>query len=285
MFSNFFKTVLLLTLMAGLFLFVGYLIGGEIGLIFAFVVSLLFNFFSYFFSHKIVLLTYGAKPLSEAEAPRLYAILAELSQTAGIPKPPLYIVENNSPNAFATGRNPKNAVVCVTSGLVELLNEDEIKGVLGHELAHIYNRDILLATIVASFASAIMMLANMARWVAFFGGSSRDRRDGGNPIGLIALLITAILAPLAAILIQAAISRQREYLADATGAKFAGTPTGLANALRKLFAASRKIPLEASPATSHMFIVKPFSGEALFNLFSTHPPIEKRIERLMENRG
>lgn len=284
MFSNFFKTFLLLTLMAGLFLFVGYIIGGEIGLVFAFVVSLLFNFFSYFFSHKIVLMSYGAKPLSESEAPRLHAILAELSQSAGIPKPPLYIVENDSPNAFATGRNPKNAVVCVTSGLVGLLNEEEIKGVLGHELAHIYNRDILLATIVASFASAIMMLANMARWVAFFGGS-RDRNRGGNPIGLIALLITAILAPLAAILIQAAISRQREYLADATGAKFAGNPMGLANALRKLFAASRRIPLEASPATSHMFIVKPFSGETLLNLFSTHPPIEKRIERLTENRG
>ncbi|NMB99519.1 MAG: zinc metalloprotease HtpX [Thermoanaerobaculaceae bacterium] len=284
MFSNFFKTFLLLTLMAGLFLFVGYIIGGEIGLVFAFVVSLLFNFFSYFFSHKIVLMSYGAKPLSESEAPRLHAILAELSQSAGIPKPPLYIVENDSPNAFATGRNPKNAVVCVTSGLVGLLNEEEIKGVLGHELAHIYNRDIFLATIVASFASAIMMLANMARWVAFFGGS-RDRNRGGNPIGLIALLITAILAPLAAILIQAAISRQREYLADATGAKFAGNPMGLANALRKLFAASRRIPLEASPATSHMFIVKPFTGETLLNLFSTHPPIEKRIERLTENRG
>lgn len=284
MFGNFFKTFLLLTLMAGLFLFVGYIIGGEIGLFFAFVVSLLFNFFSYFFSHKIVLLSYGAKPLSESEAPRLHAILAELSQSAGIPKPPLYIVKNDSPNAFATGRNPKNAVVCVTSGLVGLLNEEEIKGVLGHELAHIYNRDILLATIVASFASAIMMLANMARWVAFFGGS-RDRDRGGNPIGLIALLITAILAPLSAILIQAAISRQREYLADATGAKFAGNPMGLANALRKLFAASRRIPLEASPATSHMFIVKPFTGETLLNLFSTHPPIEKRIERLTENRG
>lgn len=285
MFGNFFKTFLLLSLMAGLFLFVGYLIGGEVGLIFAFGLSLLFNFFSYFFSHKIVLFSYGAKPLSESEAPRLHAILAELSQSAGIPKPPLYIVDNSSPNAFATGRNPKNAVVCVTSGLVDLLNEEEIKGVLGHELAHISNRDILLATIVASFASAIMMLANMARWVAFFGGSSRDRRDGGNPIGLIALLVTAILAPLAAILIQAAISRQREYLADKKGAKFAGTPAGLANALRKLYAASRKIPLKASPATSHMFIVKPFSGESLLNLFSTHPPIEKRIEKLMESRG
>lgn len=286
MFGNFFKTVLLLTFMAALFLVVGYLIGGEAGVILAFIVSLAFNFFSYFFSHKIVLFSYGAKPLSETEAPRLHAILAELSQSAGIPKPPLYLVDNPSPNAFATGRNPKNAVVCVTSGLVDLLNEDEIKGVLGHELAHIKNRDILLATIVASFASAIMMLSNMARWVAFMGGSSRNSREGGgNPIGLVALLITAILAPLAAILIQAAISRQREYLADSTGAKFAGNPYGLANALRKLFAASKRIPLEASPATSHMFIVKPFSGESLMNLFSTHPPIEKRIERLIGDRG
>ncbi len=285
MFGNFFKTFILLTFMAALFLVVGYLIGGEAGLVFAFLVSLGFNFFSYFFSHKIVLFSYGAKPLSEAEAPRLHAVLAELSQSAGIPKPPLYLVDNPSPNAFATGRNPKNAVVCVTSGLIDLLNEDEIKGVLGHELAHIKNRDILLATIVASFASAIMMLANMAKWVAFFGGSSRNRENGGNPIGVIALLVTAILAPIAAILIQAAISRQREYLADSTGAKFAGTPNGLANALRKLYAASRRIPLDASPATSHMFIVKPFSGESLLNLFSTHPPIEKRIERLVGDRG
>lgn len=280
MFGNFFKTFLLLTLMAALFLFVGYTIGGEAGMVMAFLFSLLLNFISYFFSHKIVLFSYGAKELSESEAPRLHAILAELSSRAEIPKPPLYIVNEASPNAFATGRNPKNGVVCVTSGLVELLNEEEIKGVLGHELSHIKNRDILLATIVASFASAIMFLANMARWVAFFGGA-RDRDRSANPVGLIALLITAILAPIAAILIQAAISRQREYLADASGANLAGTPTGLANALRKLYAASRKIPLEASPATSHMFIVKPFSGESFLNLFSTHPPIEKRIERLV----
>ncbi len=281
MFGNFFKTFLLLTLMACLFLFVGYLIGGEGGLIIAFLFSIIFNFFTYFFSHKIVLMSYHAKPLSEAEAPRLHAILAELSQAAGIPKPPLYLVNDPSPNAFATGRNPKNAVVCVTSGLTEILNEDEIKGVLGHELGHIKNRDILLATIVASFASAIMFLANMAKWAAIFGGGSRDDERGGNAVGLVALLVTAILAPIAALLIQAAISRQREYQADATGANLAGTPMGLANALKKLSYASKRIPLEASPATSHLFIVKPFSGQTIFNLFSTHPPIEKRIERLV----
>lgn len=280
MFGNIFKTFILLTLMAALFLFVGYLIGGEGGLIFAFFFSLIFNFFTYFFSHRIVLLAYGAKPLSEAEAPRLHAILEELSERANIPKPPLYVVEQDSPNAFATGRNPKNAVVCVTSGLLELLNEDEIKGVLAHEISHIVHRDILLGTIVASFASAIMMLANMARWIAFFGmGDDRERR--GNPIQMIALIVMAILAPIAAILIQAAISRQREYMADAKGAQFAGNPYGLANALKKLHVASQRIPLSASPSTAHMFIVKPSTSEFIMNLFSTHPPIQKRIERLI----
>ena len=280
MFGNWLKTALLLTLMAGLFLVIGFVIGGPFGLVLAFVFSLVFNLITYFFSHKIVLMSYGAKPLSEAEAPRLHAILAQLAQAAGIPIPPLYVVQDNSPNAFATGRNPEHAVVCVTSGLTELLNEEEIKGVLGHELGHIVNRDILLATIVASFASAIMFLANMAKWAAIFGGGSRDDREGGGG-GMIGLLATAILAPLAAILIQAAISRQREYGADAKGAQLAGTPNGLANALRKLELASKKIPLEASPSTAHLFIVKPFSGSVLFSIFSTHPPIEKRIERLL----
>jgi heat shock protein HtpX len=285
MFGNWIKTVLMLTAMAALFLLVGMLLGGPVGLVIAFVFSLVFNLFSYFFSHKIVLMSYGAKPLTESEAPRLHAVLAELSQVAGIPKPPLYIMQQNAPNAFATGRNPKNAVVCVTSGLTELLNEEEIKGVLAHELGHIVNRDILLATIVASFASAIMFIANMAKWTAIFGGGSRDDREGGGGLGIIGLLATIILAPLAAVLIQTAISRSREYGADAKGAQLAGSPNGLANALRKLFAASRKIPLQAGPATSHMFIVKPFSGDVIMNLFSTHPPLEKRIEKLMGNRG
>lgn len=280
MFGNWMKTAFLLTAMAALFMIVGYLLGGAGGMAIAFVIALCMNFVSYFFSDKIVVKSYGAQPLSESQAPRLHAILAELSAAAGIPKPPLYMMQQNAPNAFATGRNPKHALVCVTSGLAELLNEEEIKGVIAHEIAHIANRDILLQTIVASFASAIMFLAQMARWTAMMGGG-RDREGRGGGINLIAMLVAVILAPIAAMLIQMAISRSREYGADATGAKFAGTPNGLANALRKLFAASRQIPLNAGPATAHMFIVKPFTGDVLLNLFSTHPPLEKRIERLL----
>jgi heat shock protein HtpX len=281
MFGNWIKTVFLLTAMAALLLIVGTLVGGPAGLVIAFVISLVFNLVTYFFSSKIVLMSYGAKPLSESEAPRIHAVLAELSQVAGIPKPPLYMMQENAPNAFATGRNPQNAVVCVTSGLTELLNEEEIKGVLAHELGHIVNRDILLATIVASFASAVMFLANMAKWAAFFGGGSRDDREGGGGLSIIGLLATVILAPVAAMLIQMAISRSREYGADAKGAQLAGTPNGLANALRKLFAASKRIPLQASPSTAHMFIVQPFTGSFIMSLFSTHPPLEKRIEKLL----
>lgn len=280
MFGNWAKTAFLLTAMAALFMIVGYLLGGPFGMILAFGFALLTNFVSYFFSDKIVVMSYGAKSLSESEAPRLHAILAELSAAAGIPKPPLYMMQQSAPNAFATGRDPKHALVCVTSGLAELLNEDEIKGVIAHEIAHIVNRDILLQTIVASFASAIMFLAQMARWTAMLGGG-RDREGRGGGINIIAMLVAVILAPIAAMLIQMAISRSREYGADATGAKLAGTPDGLANALRKLFAASKRIPLNAGPATAHMFIVKPFTGDVLLNLFSTHPPLERRIERLL----
>ncbi len=280
MFGNWAKTAFLLTAMAALFMIVGYLLGGPFGMVIAFGFALLTNFISYFFSDKIVVMSYGAKPLSESEAPRLHAILAELSAAAGIPKPPLYMMQQSAPNAFATGRDPKHALVCVTSGLAELLNEEETKGVIAHEIAHIVNRDILLQTIVASFASAIMFLAQMARWTAMLGGG-RDREGRGGGINIIAMLVAVVLAPIAAMLIQMAISRSREYGADSTGARLAGTPDGLANALRKLFAASKRIPLNAGPATAHMFIVKPFTGDVLLNLFSTHPPLEKRIERLL----
>ncbi len=278
---NWFKTMLLFVALAAILMTVGGVVAGRQGLIIALVLSIGINFFSYWFSDKIVLASYGAKPLGEAEAPRAHAVLAQLSQAAGIPKPPLYHTPESSPNAFATGRDPHHAVVCVTDGLLELLDEEELKGVLGHELAHVKHRDILIGTVAASIASTIMFIASMARWAAIFGGGGRDR-DGFNPIGL---LVSAIVAPLAAMLIQMAISRSREYGADEAGAQFAGNPYGLANALKKLQTVSARIPLKASPSTAHMFIVKPFTGGGIFSLFATHPPLEKRIARLMEMRG
>ncbi len=282
--ANWFKTMLLFVALAAVLMLVGGAVAGRQGLIIALVISIGINFFSYWFSDKIVLASYRAKPLSEAEAPRAHAVLAQLSQAAGIPKPPLYHTPESSPNAFATGRDPQHAVVCVTDGILDLLDEEELKGVLGHELAHVKHRDILIGTVAASIASTIMFIASMARWAAIFGGfgGGRDREGGGNPI---ALLVAAVVAPLAALLIQMAISRSREYGADESGAQFAGNPYGLANALKKLQTVSARIPLKASPATAHMFIVKPFTGGGMFNLFATHPPIEKRIARLMDMRG
>jgi len=280
---NWFKTMLLFVALAAILMTVGGAVAGRQGLIIALVLSIGINFFSYWFSDKIVLASYGAKPLGEAEAPRAHAVLAQLSQAAGIPKPPLYHTPESSPNAFATGRDPHHAVVCVTDGLLELLDEEELKGVLGHELAHVKHRDILIGTVAASIASTIMFIASMARWAAIFGGGGGGRdRDGVNPIGL---LVAAVVAPLAAMLIQMAISRSREYGADEAGAQFAGNPYGLANALKKLQTVSARIPLKASPSTAHMFIVKPFTGGGIFSLFATHPPLEKRIARLMEMRG
>jgi len=280
---NWFKTMLLFVALAAVLMVVGGAVAGRQGLIIALVLSIGINFFSYWFSDKIVLASYGAKPLGEAEAPRVHAVLAQLCQAAGIPKPPIYHTPESSPNAFATGRDPHHAVVCVTDGLLDLLDEEELKGVLGHELAHVKNRDILIGTVAASIASTIMFIASMARWAAIFGGGSGGRdRDGVNPIGF---LVAAVVAPLAAMLIQMAISRSREYGADEAGAQFAGNPYGLANALKKLQTASARIPLKASPSTAHMFIVKPFTGGGIFSLFATHPPIEKRIARLMEMRG
>ena len=231
----------------------------------------------------MVLARYRAVELTEAEAPRVHAVVAQLSQAAGIPKPKVFRIPDDSPNAFATGRDPQHAVVAVTDGILQLLDEEELKGVLGHELAHVQHRDILIGTVAASIASAVMFIASIARWGLIFGGygSSRDR-NGGTPL---ALLAAAIVAPIAALMIQMAISRSREFAADEAGARFAGNPFGLANALKKLQAMSMRIPLKATPATAHMFIVKPFSGGGIFGLFSTHPPLEKRIARLLERRG
>lgn len=244
----------------------------------ALIIAGIMNFMSYWYSDKIVLAMYRAKEASEEEAPRLHAMVAELTARANIPKPRIYLLPAQAPNAFATGRNPQHAAVAVTRGLMNLLNEEELKGVIAHELAHVRNRDILIGSIAATIAGAIMFLASMARFAAIFGGYGGRDRDTGNAF---ALLFMAIVAPIAALLIQMAISRSREYQADASGAQFAGNPIGLAQALEKLGKYSKKIPMNANPATSHMFIVRPLSGRSMFNLFSTHPPIEERIRRLL----
>ncbi len=275
--ANNVKTVLLLGLLTGLILFIGSF-WGQGGMTIALFMSILMNFGSYFFSDKIALSMYGAKPVSRDEAPRLYAMLEYLCSRSGVPMPKVYIIPEESPNAFATGRNPEHASVAVTQGALRLLDENELQGVLAHELSHVKNRDILISSVAATMAGIIMWVANMARFAAFFGGGSRDRDDGG---GALASLFTIIVAPFAALLIQMWISRTREYQADASGAETAGTPTGLASALQKLENYSKRIPMDASPSTAHMFIMHPFSGSSLMNLFSTHPPTQKRIERLL----
>jgi heat shock protein HtpX len=280
--GNWLKTMVLFVALAAVLMLIGGAVAGRTGIAVALLISLAINFFSYWFSDRMVLAAYHAKELSEAEAPRVHAIVAQLSQTAHIPKPKIYRIPDDSPNAFATGRNPQHAVVAVTDGIMQLLDEEELKGVLGHELGHVIHRDILIGTVAAAIASAIMFIASIARWGLIFGGYGGRNRDDGNPL---ALLVAALVAPLAALLIQMAISRSREYGADEEGARLAGNPYGLANALKKLQTASMRVPLQATPATAHMFIVKPFTGRSLMNLFSTHPPIEKRIARLMERRG
>jgi heat shock protein HtpX len=276
--TNYLKTALLLGAMTGLILVCGRLLGGDTGMILALVLAAAMNFGSYWFSDKIVLATYRARPVSESEAPRLHAMVDGLVARAGLPKPKLYVLPQQAPNAFATGRNPQHAAVAVTRGLLELMNQEEVEGVLAHELAHVKNRDILISSIAATIAGAITLLASFARWGAIFGGlGGRDDREGG----LFGLLAMAIFAPIAALVIQMAVSRSREYAADATGASIAGNPHGLARALEKLGAYSKRIPLDSSPATSHMFIVAPLSGRGLANLFSTHPPVAERIRRLL----
>ncbi|MFO7667712.1 MAG: zinc metalloprotease HtpX [Desulfobacterales bacterium] len=276
--GNNFKTVILLAVMTAFIVWVGQMMGGTSGMLIALVLAAGMNFFSYWFSDKIVLRMYKAREATPDEAPQVYETVKKLANRAGLPMPKIYIIPEESPNAFATGRNPEHAVVAVTEGLLKLMNREEVEGVLAHELAHIKNRDILIGSIAATLAGAIMVLANMARWAAIFGGSRRDSENGGG--GIIGLVVMSIMAPVAAMLIQMAISRSREYIADSTGAGFAGNPKGLAGALAKLGAYSGRLPMDASPSTAHMFIVNPLSGKSLMNLFSTHPPLEERISRL-----
>jgi heat shock protein HtpX len=277
------RTTLLLGALTGLIMWLGQWLGGSQGLVIAFVFAALMNLGSYWFSDKIVLAMYRAREVSEAEAPMLYRIVHNLAVRARMPMPRLYIIPSASPNAFATGRNPRHAAVAVTEGILQLMNERELTGVLAHELAHVQNRDILISSIAATLAGVIMMVADMARWAAFFGGVQRDERDNGG--GVVGLLAMSILAPIAAVIIQMAISRTREYEADASGARMSGDPLGLASALSKLGVASERIPLDASPQTAHLFIVNPLSGRSLVQLFSTHPPLEERIARLRRMAG
>ena len=278
--GNQIKTVMLMTAMTVLFVWIGRIIGGQAGMVLAFGFAAVMNFFSYWYSDKIVLKRYHAKEVSQMEEPELYGIVQELSVAAGIPMPKIYIVPESSPNAFATGRNPDHAAVAVTEGILRILDRNELKGVLGHELAHVVHRDILIGTVAAVFAGAIMVLASIARWGAIFGGFGGSNDDDG---GIFGLLIAMFIAPLAAMIIQMGISRSREYLADAGGAKFSGNPLYLANALRKLDGISRQVPLRrATPQTAHMFIVNPFAGKRISSLFATHPSTEDRIRRLEE---
>jgi heat shock protein HtpX len=277
--TNVLRTTVLLAALTALFLVIGGAIGGNQGLFIAFVFALLMNFASYWFSDKIVLSMYGAREVSLNEAPDLYRLVQRLAQRAGIPMPRVYIIPSDAPNAFATGRNPQHGAVAVTEGILRMLDTDELAGVLAHELGHIRNRDTLIMTVAATLAGAITMLAHMAQWGAIFGFGRRDEEDSGGG-GILGLLFMAILAPIAATLIQLAISRSREYFADSTGAAVAGSPSGLARALEKLHYASQRLPLDANPATAHLFIVNPLTGGSLVNLFSTHPPIEERIRRL-----
>jgi heat shock protein HtpX len=270
--SNGLKTALLLGVLSAIFLFLGEAIAGADGLALGFFIAVVVNFGSYWFSDKIVLAMYRAKPVGPGH--RLYDLVADLAQRGGLPMPRVYVIPEPSPNAFATGRNRQHAAVAATEGILQLLDDQELAGVVAHELAHVKNRDILISSVAATLAAAIMMVARIAM---FFGGS-RDDRQGQNPV---AFLATVVLAPVAAMLIQTAISRSREFGADAGGAAIAGTPSGLVSALRKLESGSKAVPLDANPATAHMFIIKPFSASGLLSLFSTHPPTEQRIQALM----
>jgi heat shock protein HtpX len=276
---NQFKTFALMAGLTALFVVIGNALGGQTGMFIAFGLAMAMNFFSYWFSDKIVLKMYGANEVSESQAPELYNMVRTLATRASLPMPKVYIIPSEQPNAFATGRSPENSAVAVTEGIRRVLSRDELSGVIGHELAHIKNRDILIGTIAATIAGAISMIANIAQFSLLFGGGRSDDEEGGtNPI---AMLVSIIVAPIAAMLIQMSISRAREYMADEEGARIAGNPRYLSNALRKLHNAAQQIPMAATPATAHMFIVSPLSGGGSFlSLFSTHPPMEKRIERL-----
>ena len=275
--GNTVKTALLLGALTGLLMLIGGLIGGKGGIYIAFVFAAILNFGSYWFSDKIVLKMYRAQEVSESSAPDLYNIVRNLAMRASLPMPRVFIIPEETPNAFATGRNEKHAVVAVTEGIMRILSKEELEGVIAHELSHIKNKDMLISSIAATIAGAISMLATMAQWAAIFGGGRSSDDEGGGIIGLIAM---AIFAPLAAAVIQMSISRSREYLADAGGASITKNPYGLASALEKLTKASQIIPMDAKPSTAHLFIVNPLSGKAFMNLFSTHPPLAERIARL-----
>ena len=277
--GNALKTALLLGLLTGFMILVGDWLGGQRGMVLALAFAAVMNFVSYFFSDKIALMTYRAQPVTREQLPRVYEVVERITQRQGVPMPKIYVIPTESPNAFATGRNPSHASVAVTQGILNLLDDEELEGVLAHELGHVRNRDILISSIAASLAGAITILARMAYWGALFGGlGGRDREErGGGGIGALFMLI---LAPIAAMLIQLAVSRSREYAADATGAHFTGNPYALARALQKLDAYSKRIPMVASPSSAHLFIVQPLLGMNFASLFSTHPPIRKRIERL-----
>ena len=273
-----FKTAFLLTALTLLLIFLGGAFGGKNGVILAFIFAAVMNFVSYFYSDKIALAMYRAQPVTREQLPRAYATVERLTQRIGIPMPKIYVIPTDSPNAFATGRNPNHASVAVTHGILGLLTDEELEGVLAHELGHVSNRDILISSVAATLAGAITMIASMGRWAMIFGGyggDSRDRRGGG-----LSALVMLIVAPIAATLIQLAVSRSREYQADATGAHFTGNPYALASALQKIDAYSRRLPMQASPSTAHLFIIQPLVGMSFANLFSTHPPIANRIERL-----
>jgi heat shock protein HtpX len=270
------KTMLLMVTLTLLLVFIGGALGGRTGMTFALIMAFGMNFISYWFSDKIVLKMYGAQQVMEADAPELYNIISRLAQSAGLPMPKVYVIEQEQPNAFATGRNPEHGAVAVTTGIMRILTRDELEGVMAHELAHIKNRDILVATVAAAIAGAISYLAQMAQWAMIFGGRS-DSEERGSPIAAIVMMI---VGPIAAMLVQMAISRSREYGADDGGAIISGNPMHLANALKKLDMASKKIPMDANPATSHLFIVNPLTGGGILKLFSTHPPIEERVARL-----
>ncbi len=282
--SNTLKTTALLAALTVLFILIGGMMGGEQGMVIAFLFAGLMNFASYWWSDRIILWMYGAQEVSPAEAPEFHALVRRLAQRARLPMPRVYIIPTDTPNAFATGRNPDHAAVAATQGILRILTPDELEGVMAHELGHVRNRDILISTIAATLAGAIMMLARMAQWAAIFGGGRNSEDDEGGGGGILGLILLAILAPVAAMLIQMAISRAREFLADAAGAEISRKPWALADALQKLERAATAVPMEANPATAHLFIVNPLRGSSILNLFSTHPPVEQRVARLRAMR-
>jgi len=279
--SNIFKTAMLLAVLTAMLVLIGGAIGGQHGMLIALVFAFVMNFVSYWWSDRIVLAMYGAQEVSEAQAPELSSMVRRLATKAGVPMPRLYIIPSEQPNAFATGRNPAHAAVAVTEGIMRILDNEELEGVLAHELSHVLNRDVLISTIAATLAGAITYLAHMAQWAAFMGGGRNNDDDAPSPVAMIAM---AVIAPIAAMLVQLAVSRSREFHADATGARLAGRAYPLAKALEKLDMAAHAIPMNANPATAHLFIMNPLSGASLMRLFSTHPSTEERIARLRAMR-